>query len=116
MLSFVPSWDTIYHYLSAWEFMVCFSKYLQRVKNTHKPTKWYDYKKINNKILTDQLSCSYFTLFHSNQSWIVKNVAISKGVSLGLTEFRLFLWNRQEIDKNLTNCKKGGSDTCKPIQ
>ena len=53
LLSFVAPWDTIYDYLSGWEFMICFSKYLKRVKNIDKPTQWYSYKKINEKNLTD---------------------------------------------------------------
>ena len=70
LLSFFPPWDTIYGYLSAWKFMICFSKYLQR--DTYKSTQWYIYKKINDKNLIGQLNCSYFTLF------LVTNLELSK--------------------------------------
>ena len=106
LLSFVPPWGTICLFVCLRIFDLIF-KVFTRVKNTHKQTYWYGYKKINDKNLTDQLNCSYFTLFYRNQSWIVKKFAISKAVSLRLAEFRLFLWNRQEIDKKLRNCKEG---------
>ena len=57
--------------------MIWFSKYLQRVKSTHKPTYCNGtVKKFNDKNLTDQLNCSYFTLF------IVTNLELSKNVAI----------------------------------